>query len=112
LNASGANFNVAAPAMITGLTFPSSSVLNFQLVNGGPVGAINTLYFNLTGFNFLGTVAKIENQVVPTVFNAGAPNVIQVTPIIGLLQSYSIITLILPSAVSTFTQVGLNRTTP
>lgn len=112
LNAANANFNVAAPAMITGLTFPSSAVLNFQVVNGGPVGSINTLYFNLTGFNFSGTVAKIENQVVPTVFNIVTPTVIQVTPILGLLQSYSIITLILPSAVSTFTQVGLNRITP
>ena len=55
-------------------------------------------------------IAKIENQVVPTVFNVGTPNVIQVTPILSKLLSYSIITLILPTPISTFTQVGLNRT--
>ena len=110
LNAANANFNVAAPAMITGLTFPSSSVLTLQVVNGSPVGSINVLYFNLTGYNFAGMIAKIENQVVPTVFNVGTPNVIQVTPILSKLLSYSIITLILPTPISTFTQVGLNRT--
>lgn len=110
LNASNANFDVAAPAMITGLTFPSSAVLTLQVVNGGPVGTINVLFFSLTGFNFTGTVAKIENQVVPTQVDPISPSTIQVTPILSLLQSYSIITLILPSAISTFTQVGLNRT--
>jgi hypothetical protein len=110
LNASNANFDVAPPAMITGLTFPSSAVLTFQIVNGGPVGSINVLFFSLTGFNFTGTVAKIENQVVPTYVNPVSTSAIQLTPILGLLQSYSIITLILPSAISTFTQVGLNRT--
>ena len=110
LNAAGANFDVAPPAMITGLTFPSSAVLNFQVVNGGPVGTINVLFFSLTGFDFTGTIAKIENQVVPTQVDPISPSTIQVTPILSLLQSYSIITLILPSAISTFTQVGLNRT--
>ena len=110
LNASGANFNVAPPAMITGLTFPSSAVLTFQIVNGGPVGSINVLFFNLTSFDFTGTVAKIENQVVPTYVDPINPSSIQLTPILGLLQTYSIITLILPSPISTFTQVGLNRT--
>jgi hypothetical protein len=85
-------------------------VLNFQVVNGGPVGSINVLYFNLTGYNFTGAVAKIENQVVPTYVDPISTSALQVTPILSLLQSYSIITLILPSAISSFTQVGLNRT--
>lgn len=110
LNAANANFNVAPPAMITGLTFPPTASLTLQVVNGGPVGSINVLYFSLTGFNFTGSVAKIENQVVPTYVDPSSPSAIQIIPILGLLLSYSIITLNVPSAISTFTSVGLNRT--
>lgn len=108
LNGQGANFYNTVPAAITGLTFASNTVLTFRVTNASGFPALTTISFSLTGYNFSGTTASVENQTVATVFSNVTPTKLQITPITNL-QSYSIIKIILPTAVSSFTSVGLNR---
>jgi hypothetical protein len=106
IDVSGTNFATSGTSFtVTGITFNSNASLILQVVNVANIGAINSITFTISGFTFSGTIMKIENQVAPTSYDSRYPTVIALTPIVGLLQSYSLIQMILPSNATGFTSV-------
>jgi hypothetical protein len=111
IDLSGYDFSVPSTSVTrTNITFNSSSVVTVQLVNVANIGAINSIQFNISGYNFASTIIKIENQVEPIIFNSGAPTQIYLKPIAGQLLSYSLIQLILPANTAVFTSVVVSNT--
>jgi hypothetical protein len=109
IDCSGTNFATPSTSITrTNVAFASTSNVILQLVNLANIGAVNSIRFTITGYNFANTIIKIENRVQPTIFSSGSPTVITLSPIVGQLLSYSLIQLILPSNATVFTSVVIS----